>query len=66
MSSDCAEVSPTTRQTVDTLTLFLSLSDKANARKTLPEREFVGSVLIGARGLPRQYAQMAGADPEPA
>ena len=36
-------------QTVDTLTLFLSLSDKANTRKILPEREFVGSVLIGAR-----------------
>lgn len=36
-------------QTVDTLTLFLSLSDKANARKILPEREFVGSVRIGAR-----------------
>ena len=36
-------------KTVDTLTLFLSLSDKANARKTLPEREFVGSVLIGAK-----------------
>ncbi len=36
-------------QTVDTLTLFLSLSDKANARKILPEREFSGSVRIGAR-----------------
>lgn len=36
-------------QTVDTLTLFLSLSDKANTRKILPEREFSGSVLIGAR-----------------
>lgn len=36
-------------QAVDTLTLFLSLSDKANARKILPEREFVGSVRIGAK-----------------
>lgn len=36
-------------QTVDTLTLFLSLSDKANARKILPENEFSGSVRIGAR-----------------
>lgn len=36
-------------QTIDTLTLFLSLSDKANARKILPEREFSGSVRIGAR-----------------
>ena len=36
-------------QTVDTLTLFLSLSDKANTRKTLPEREFSGSVLIGTK-----------------